>query len=238
MFDFEERGSDSSFVELIWRNRSQNGGPFTSIAVSHWQLVVTRYEGRTTMTVRGPETKASHALAPAGAEHFGVYFQVGTYIPQLPASRFTDGMVDLPQATGNSFWLGGSAWEYPTYENADLFVDRLVRAGLLVRERAVEAVLHGASPDLSVRSLQRRFLHTTGLTFGAVRQIERARRATLLLRAGASISEIAFQAGYSDQPHLTRALKRYVGQTPGQLREAAEPLQLSVLSSSHQFAQP
>jgi len=238
MLEFEERGSDSSFVELIWRNRSRSGGPFTSIAVSHWQLVVTKYEGRTTMTVRGPETRASSALAPVGAEHFGVYFQVGSFIPQLPASRFTDGMVDLPQATGNSFWLGGSAWEYPTYENADLFVERLVRAGLLVREETVEAVLHGAPAHLSVRSLQRRFLYTAGLTFGAVRQIERARRATLLLRGGASIIEAAFEAGYSDQPHLTRALKRYVGRTPAQLREPAEPHQLSVLSGSHQFAPP
>jgi len=72
-------------------------------------------------------------------------------------------------------------------------------------------------PDLSLRSVQRRFLRATGLTHGLVVQIERAQRAMKLLQQGVSILDTVDQAGYADQPHLTRALKRLVGQTPAQI---------------------
>jgi hypothetical protein len=39
----------------------------------------------------------------------------------------------LPDATGHSFWLRGSAWEYPTFSNAETLVSRLARQGLIVR---------------------------------------------------------------------------------------------------------
>ena len=34
--------------------------------------------------------------------------------------------------------------------------------------------------------------------------------------------DTVFELGYSDQPHLTKSLKRYLGQTPGQLARAAQ----------------
>ena len=40
---------------------------------------------------------------------------------------------------------------------------------------------------LSSRTVQRRFLHATGISHRTARQIERARRAVTLLRDGASI---------------------------------------------------
>ncbi|WP_343422951.1 AraC family transcriptional regulator [Candidatus Flexifilum breve] len=38
-----------------------------------------------------------------------------------------------------------------------------------------------------------------------------------LLQRGRSILDVVAQAGYADQPHLTRSLKYYVGHTPAQL---------------------
>ena len=58
-FILEERPSDSSLVETIWRVQSERGGSFISVAASHWEMVVTKYRGKTTFTVRGPETKAT-----------------------------------------------------------------------------------------------------------------------------------------------------------------------------------
>ncbi len=55
----EERPSDSPFVERIWRSHSEGTAPFLSIAVSRCELVVTKLHGKITMTVRGPETKAT-----------------------------------------------------------------------------------------------------------------------------------------------------------------------------------
>lgn len=123
----------------------------------------------------------------------------------------------LPEATRTSFWLHGSAWQFPNYDNVETFVDRLVRDDLLVRDPVVDAVLQDQLKDLSLRSVQRRFLRATGLTQGAVRQIERAREAAALLEQGVSILDIVHLAGYADQLHLTRSLKRLIGQTPSQI---------------------
>ncbi len=45
----------------------------------------------------------------------------------------------------------------------------------------------------------------------------RARHARTLLQQGISILDTVEQAGYADQPHLTRSLKRFMGQTPAQI---------------------
>ncbi len=217
IFTFDERASDSPFVETIWRTQSERAGTFLSRAVSQWEMVVTRQKGRTTLTVRGPETKATPAYCPADAEFLGITFTLGSFMPYLPASNLLDGAMNLPEATCKSFWLHGSAWQFPDYNNAETFVDRLVRDGLLVREPIVDAALHGQLKDLSLRSVQRRFLRATGLTQSAVRQIERARGAAALLEQGVSILDTVELAGYADQPHLTRALKHLIGETPAQI---------------------
>jgi AraC-like DNA-binding protein len=216
-FYFEERPSDSTFVETIWRTQSERADSFTSLAVSHWEMVVMRQKGKLTFTLRGPETKASSALIPEYAEFFGIKFKLGTFMPHLPASKLVDNGVNLPDATSKTFWLNGSAWQFPDFDNADTFVDRLVRDGLLLREPIVEAALQGQLKALSLRSVQRRFLRTTGLTHNTIFQIERAHRAAELLEQGISILDTVDQAGYADQPHLTRALKHLIGQTPAQI---------------------
>jgi AraC-like DNA-binding protein len=138
-------------------------------------------------------------------------------MPHLPARNFLDAVVNLPEAATNSFWLNGSAWQFPDYENAETFVDRLVRDGLLVRELVVDSVLQDQPQALSSRSVQRRFLHATGLTHIAIRQIARARQAMTLLQRGVPILDTVHEAGYVDQPHMTKSLKHFIGQTPAQI---------------------
>jgi hypothetical protein len=133
-FVFQSRASDSSLVDSIWRTQSEGGGSFTSVAESHWGLVVTRQAGKVWVTVRGPETKAAPALIPENAEFFGIIFKLGTYMQHLPARILVDGETNLPEATSKSFWLHSSAWQFPDFDNADTFIERLVRQGLLVHD--------------------------------------------------------------------------------------------------------
>jgi len=222
---FEDRPSDSPFVEKIWRSRSDRAGTFHSIAACHWEMVVTRHEGKTSLTVRGPETKATTAACPAHGEWLAIRFKLGAFMPLLRPGDLRDrNDVTLPQATSRSFWLNGSMWEYPDFENADTFVQRLVRDGLLEKDCSVNAALRRQPQALTVRTVQRRFLRATGVTHGTIRQIEGARHATNLLKRGVSILDAVHEAGYYDQAHLTRSLKRLIGQTPGQLLRAEQQL--------------
>ncbi len=203
----------------------EQAGSFISVAAVHCGIVVTNYQDKITITVRGPETQATPAAFPAGVEFFGIVFKLGTFMPHLPAKLLMDRHdLNLPEANSKSFWLHGSAWEFPTFENVDTFVERLVREGLLVHEPVVDAALQGQPQDLSLRSVQYRFLHATGLTQATVHQIERAKQAAALLEQGSSILDTVYEAGYFDQAHLTRSLKRYMGQTPRQITLAEQQL--------------
>lgn len=230
------RPSDSPFVERIWRAHSEGARPFLSIAQSRCELVVSRVRGTTTLTVRGPETRATPlGDCPAEGEWLGIRLKPGAFLPNFPAGKLVDAAVTLPCASSGAFWLCGAAWPFPDYENADIFVDRLVRTGLLVRDPIVGAALHGRINDRSLTSVQRRFLRSVGVTRSAARQIERARVATLLLQQGVSILDTIVETGYYDQPHLTRSLKHFIGQTPAQIRQQSRPEQLPFLYKTTPF---
>jgi hypothetical protein len=117
-----------------------SAGTFLSMAESRWEMVVTQHNGKTTLTVRGPETKATTADCPAEGEWVAIRFKLGTFMPLLPAINLRDRRdVTLPEATGRSFWLNGSVWEYPDFENAETFVKRLVHDGLIAVDHSVDA---------------------------------------------------------------------------------------------------
>lgn len=221
---FEDRPSDSPLVERVWRSHSTRAGTFLSVAASHCELVFARVRGTVQVTLRGPETTATTADCPADGEWFGIRLAVGTFLPRHPAATLRDRQdVDLP-ATSRTFHLAGTTWESPHFENAESLVTRLVRAGVLAHDPAVPAALAGDPTALSRRSAQRHFLLSTGMTQTAHRQIERARHAALLLRAGASIQDVVAAAGYFDQAHLTRAVRRLIGETPAALRKQERQL--------------
>jgi AraC-like DNA-binding protein len=77
------------------------------------------------------------------------------------------------------------------------------------------ARLHG----LSLRHLTRKWQEMTGFTpktYTMVLQFQRALR--LIELHGLTAAEAAFEAGYADQAHMTRAFRQFAGFTPGDRR--------------------
>ena len=83
----DSRLSDSPFVEMIWRAQTEQAGSFTSMASTHWEMVVTKYQDKISLTVRGPETIATPADYSSGYEFFGIVFKHGVFMPHLPPHR-------------------------------------------------------------------------------------------------------------------------------------------------------
>src|SRR5436190_14545963 len=110
LINFEDRRSDSPSIERVWRSRSERAGVFRSIATCHWDMVVTHLHGRLTLTLHGPETKATMADLPADGEWWGVRFKLGTFMTLMRSTELRDrNDLTLPNATRRSFWLNGSA---------------------------------------------------------------------------------------------------------------------------------
>ena len=218
LLEFDDRESDSPFVERVWRGRSRTGGPFLSMAEGNIELVVTRLPGFLAVTLRGPVSRGSVIECPANGEWLAIRFRLGAYLPRIPTATLIDHQdVQLPVLPNGRFWLADMIWDLPTYDSAESFVARLSRAGIIARSHATDAAVEGDVDWMSRRSVQRHFRRVTGMTFGSYQQIQRARHAAALLTSGSSVLSATFDAGYFDQAHLTRAVKRLIGMTPARL---------------------
>ena len=221
VFVLEEWALHSPFAEKIWRAYSQPEAGFISVAATHWEIVVSRRRDWSVVTIRGPETRATTVPIPQDAEFFGVQFRRGAFMPGLLPARLVDATLRLPEASCNAVWLHGAAWEVPSFDNLDAFVERLVRAGLLIRDPLVEAALRGEAVARSPRSVQRRVLRATGLTQATIRQIERAEQAVMLLERGRSIV-MALPPSVRSSPTtiarhaLTKQLRVFIELSPGE----------------------
>ncbi|MGK5739306.1 helix-turn-helix domain-containing protein [Micromonospora sp. URMC 103] len=216
---FTTRASDSPWIDTVWTCTSEQVTRMTSVATVHWGLVFWKQEGGAYAAVSGPESRAGVAPVPADATFVGIEFALGTSLRAAPTPALVDRGVVLPDATPRTFRLDGARWETPGPDDAEALVDRLVRSGAVIRDPLVGDVRSGGCTDVSTRTVERRFRAATGLTQGAVRQIERAREAAALLAGGLASADVVGRLAYFDEPHLARALQRYVGRTARQLRE-------------------
>ena len=216
---FDSRASDSPWVDTVWTCRSPRVTEMTSVATETVGLVFWEQDGRRFAAITGPETGTGTAPVPESAAFVGIQFAVGVSLRSLATLALVDRGIELPDVTCRTFWLDGGRWEMPAPDDAEALVARLVRDGVIERDPLVAAALRDSHRTVSERTLERRFRAATGLTQGAVRQIGRARAAATLLASGAAVQTVVDDLGYYDEPHLARALRRYVGRTPGQLRE-------------------
>lgn len=70
------------------------------------------------------------------------------------------------------------------------------------------------------RHLHRLFADHVGLEPQRYAAVLRFQRAARLLRSGLTPAQAAHEAGYADQPHMTRAFRRYGGFTPARMPNA------------------
>lgn len=220
---FEGRPSDSPHVAIVWRGRVEQDYAPVCPADVRWNLLFTRYQGRVRVSAEGATSQFVPKTQFEGAEFLVIKFALGVYMPVLPPSDLVNADTVLPKARSDAFWMQGAAWQLPDFDNVETFVARMVREGLLVRDTVVQDALETAPHDVSTRTVRRHFIHTTGLTHGAIRQIERAQQAAVMLSRGVPILDAVDQLGYADQSHLTRSLRRYYGQTPAQILRTSQP---------------
>lgn len=214
---YEERRSDSLVVERVWRTRADADDECIAIADGRWDMMILAYQGEASVLITGPQTTAISIPHPAGSEWLGIRFRLGVTIPEIPLSTLVNEGVTLPDTRKKSFWLKGTSWQQPSYENVDTFINRLVGQDTFAVEQSVMSMMRGEVPAWSVRTLQYRFREATGLPYKTVAQIERAQTALAMLERDIPIADTVFQLGYYDHAHLTNSLRRFTGITPSKI---------------------
>jgi len=211
------RPSDSPFVNSVTRSVTSQAGNDIILPDGRWDFIVTWLQGVPSVyLLNSPSLQASHIPYSPDQESLVITFETGSYI-DTGSLLDKKGMHELRLASDNQFWFGSQLLQIPTFENADVFTDTLLRRGLLKNDVVVEAAAQGKSRAQTDRTLQRHFKHVTGMTPKRYQQIMRALRAAEMLRSGIPAIAVAFELGYSDQFHLSKSVKHVLGKTPSEI---------------------
>jgi AraC-like DNA-binding protein len=103
-------------------------------------------------------------------------------------------------------------------------IDRL-RQGVAIKKVCAD---EGLSPHV----FRKLFLTNVGMTPKRYLRIERFRDALGRLTPDSSLSDVAFDADFADQSHMTREVERFADMTPGRLRASNRPYAGHVLDPS------
>jgi Helix-turn-helix domain len=216
---FAWRPSESEYIERVWRARLTGQGTMRLAAKGYWDIIIERQSGRPASVIfNGPASRARAIdYYELGTEYVGIALKTGVFLPDMPAAAVMDDMRVLPLASPTTFWLEGYRLALPGFATAEEFVAKLVRSALLSYDAVVGTAAQGRPPGLSQRSVQRHFANIVGLTPNYLQQIARAHQAEQLLQRGQRAAAVASDLGYTDHAHLTKSLKRILGQTPSSI---------------------
>jgi hypothetical protein len=128
----QQRLVESPYIEWVGHGYTLADGLEMRPAEYNWHLIFTRQAGVLRTLVVGALEVARPLSYSADAESLWLRFRVGTFMPNILPTTILNREIELPEGSGDNFWLKDRVWEIPTFENADTFVEHLVRAaGLL-----------------------------------------------------------------------------------------------------------
>lgn len=210
-------GWSSPLVEAVTHTVFAEDGSTQFRPDGCWDFAIMKSAQGTLVLRTGLTTSTVTHQYQAGDEILSIAFRPSSYMSLMPGEAMRDQGVVLEAVGRDRFWLGTEVIEIPTLETVDAFVEKLVRQSIVEDNRLVASIVSGHPMAMSERTMQRHFLKTTGLTYKAFTQIERAQQAMALLQQGRPAADVAFALAYADQPHMIRSIKAIMGQTPGQL---------------------
>jgi hypothetical protein len=214
-FTYEEKRSSSPYVEVVWHTEDQTDGEYIASADACWDMIFIRNkEGKSKVWLCGPCFKTTLVPYSSGNKNFGIQFKPGVIFTDISVADMLNVTKALPMPAEDTFVMQGITWKLPTYESVDEFLAEMAENGLLSIDPVVRDVLENKDVKLSVRSIQRHFATTIGMSPRRVKQIMSARKAVELILQGIPLTEVSFELGYADLPHMIRMLKRFTGFTP------------------------
>lgn len=214
----QSRPSLHPYIDTIWQTQNTADGVYLATPDGSWDLIVGIDEhGKKFMMIAGQATKPSEIPYKAGTGSVVISFAPGVYTPLYPATTLLDNAVFLPNFDKDHFMLGGHTFAFPTYDNAEELIEQLAELEILKSNDVIAAELGGKPKAMSERAKQRHFSTTTGMTQKYLDQIKRAQLAVRLLQQGKKPSDVAAEAGYTDQPHMANSLKKIMTSKPSDI---------------------
>ena len=180
------------------------------------------------LTIAGPDTGARLVALASGTHIVGVRLRPGVAgaVLDLPATELRDEAPDAHEVLGRDATeallaeLEAGADPHAVLRraveaHADRAPDPLVRAAIIALDRPdVRVAAIAADLGLSARQLQRRVADAVGYGPKTLARVLRFRRLQALAASEHALVDLALDAGYADQAHMTAEVTRLAGLSP------------------------
>ena len=211
---YEEKLSQSPLVDFVFQTEDLTDGVYVASADARWDIIFTECpDGNRRVLLCGPASETRQVPYSPGYRHVGICYKPWAIFAGVPITTMLNETKLLPIVSKDIFLMQGKTWKMPTYENVDRFIAEQENQGLLEADPMIRDVLENKPVEMSLRSVQRHFVKTIGMSPRRVRQINSARKAVQLLQQGKTPSEVAYELDYADLAHMTRMLRRFTGYT-------------------------
>lgn len=216
------------YISHYWLSRNSSAGDHRILPDGCVDLVLAAGHDLT-VTAYGSTTAPGTARVQAGHHYLGIRFHPGQhrhFLP-LPAAELRDRALPLPDNRGLIATLGSQVFTHP---HPCRILDQLLLDWLGHYPAETDALDHwllhapwksGIASvchafGVSKRQLQRQFQQRLGISPGTFLTIRRCQWLirTLTQEGVPPLAALAQDAGFSDQSHMTRTLKRVMGVTP------------------------
>jgi AraC-like DNA-binding protein len=182
-----------------------------------WDLILSvSCDGQSTVFLTGQATEPVDVPYTEGEQSVVVSFAAHVYLTRDKEVRTGPTLRFLPVHNGN-FVLDGVELPLPTFSNAEQLTDMMIKAKLLQSDDLVAKAFTAKPKAASKRSMQQHFKKVTGITQKDFELIRRAQEAVRRLKAGQKPAAVAADLGYTDQPHMTKSIKKIMGHLPSNL---------------------
>jgi AraC-like DNA-binding protein len=208
---WQERQSDSSFVESVWTSSTQASTSRAVIADPCISITLVKSNKSTEVIIAGPKTKPSLQVLSAGYTSMTIRLKPGVFLKNFLTSELTNATVLFPADDKARFQFGKKRFQFPDFDHAEQLIEDLHVTGYLGFE--LPQSVYGQSP----RTYSRQMRRIIGLSPYKLYQLQRMHQALRLLKQGATAVDVATELAFTDQAHFVRASRQFFGYTPGQL---------------------
>lgn len=207
-FYAQKQSELSPFVDHYWHMVENHKGYYPLYATVKWGFVFSSLNGSYRVRLIGPRTTPVKMSFQEEEYFWGIVMNAEVNLAGYSKRTLLNNIIDMPVSQG-TFMLANETVQLPTYDKLDDFIKELIDQSILYSTSITTA---------SYRDKQRKTKQSTGLTLKQIEQADRVERAITIMEQSASLSEVAADAGFSDQAHMTRDFQRFVGCTPAEIR--------------------
>jgi hypothetical protein len=211
------RTSHHPWIDTVWQTVCLSDGIYKATPDGSWDLILSvAPDGQAMVFLSGQATEPVDVPYCACEHSVVISFAAHVYLAQDKEVR-TGAAIRLLPVDDDKFNLDGVELPLPTFSNAEQLVEKMVDANLLRSDDMVAKAFTATPKAASKRSVQQHFKKTTGITQKDFQLIRRAQDAVRRLKAGEKPAAVAAELGYTDQPHMTKSIKKIMGHLPSDL---------------------